>query len=245
MINRKELARKIAIVNKRLKRAKGKPNTSSFLDIVQHTINVLYKGKKEKFSLPRNVTEKQLEKIYNAVEKVYNSPYSTAKGRKQLQDKILNSFMENNTLTKEQSENIYNFFEYSGKKDIVGKFENDIWEKIRELLDTDSGAGVDVVNDFLDSGMSNDEIINKLNSWLKLDEKENIRKWADDVLLNNFWEKISKMLDTDNEDVIGVVNDFLDSGMSYDEIISKLNEWLELSNKENIREWADNELQSN
>ena len=189
MINRKELARKIAIVNKRLKRAKGKPNTSSFLDIVQHTINVLYKGKKEKFSLPRNATEKQLEKISNAVEKVYNSPYSTAKGRKQLQDKILNSFIENNTLSKEQAENIYNFFDYSGEKDIIGKFENDIWEKIRELLDTDSGAGVDVVNDFLDSGMSNDEIINKLNSWLKLDEKENIRKWADDVLLNNFWEK--------------------------------------------------------
>lgn len=52
MIDRKELARKIAIVNKRLKRAKGKPNTSSFLDIVQHTINILYKGEKEKFSLP-------------------------------------------------------------------------------------------------------------------------------------------------------------------------------------------------
>ena len=153
MINRKELARKIAIVNKRLKRAKGKPNTSSFLDIVQHTINVLYKGKKEKFSLPRNATEKQLEKISNAVEKVYNSPYSTAKGRKQLQNKILNSFMENNTLTKEQSENIYNFFEYSGKKDVVGKFENDIWEKIRELLDTDSGVGVDVINDFLNSNI--------------------------------------------------------------------------------------------
>ena len=185
MINRKELARKIAIVNKRLKRAKGKPNTSSFLDIVQHTINVLYKGKKEKFSLPRNATEKQLEKISVAVEKVYNSPYSTAKGRKQLQDKILNSFIENNTLTKEQSEKIYNFFDYSGKKDIVGKFENDIWEKIRELLDTDSGAGVDVVNDFLDSGMSYDEIISKLNDWLELSDKENIRKWADHELQSN------------------------------------------------------------
>ena len=53
------------------------------------------------------------------------------------------------------------------------------------------------------------------------------------------------MVDTDNEEVIGVVNDFLDSGMSYDEIISKLNDWLELSDKENIRKWADHELQSN
>ena len=185
MIDRKELARKIAIVNKRLKRAKGKPNTSSFLDIVQHTINILYKGEKEKFSLPRNATEKQLEKISVAVEKVYNSPYSTAKGRKQLQGKILNSFIQNNNLTKEQAENIYNFFDYSGKKDIVGVFENDVWEKIREMLDTDSGVAIDVINDFLDSGMSNKEIIGKLNSWLNLNEKENIRKWADDELRDN------------------------------------------------------------
>ena len=46
------------------------------------------------------------------------------------------------------------------------------------------------------------------------------------------------MVDTDNDDVIDVVNDFLDSGMTYDEIISKLNDWLELSYKENIRKWA-------
>ena len=185
MINRKELARKIAIVNKRLKRAKGKPNTSSFLDIVQHTINVLYKGKKEKFSLPRNATEKQLEKISEAVEKVYNSPYSTAKGRKKLQDKIINSFIQNNNLTKEQAENIYKFFDYSSKKDVIGIFENDIWEKIRETLDTDSGVAIDVINDFIESGLSSNDIIKKLSDWLELSDKENIRKWADDELRNN------------------------------------------------------------
>ena len=53
------------------------------------------------------------------------------------------------------------------------------------MLDTDSGVAIDVVNDFLDSGMSNDEIIGKLNSWLNLNEKENIRKWADDELRDN------------------------------------------------------------
>lgn len=183
MIDRKELARKIAIVNKRLKRAVGKPNTKSFLDIVNHSINVLYKGKvKDRFSLPRNATEKQLTKISKAVEKVYNSPYSTAIGRKNLQNKTLLSFMQNNSLSKEETKRLLDFFEYSSNRDIVGVFQNDIWEKIRETLDTDSGVAVDVVNDFLESGLSPYEIIKKLNDWLQLNEKDNIRKWADDEL---------------------------------------------------------------
>ena len=86
-----ELAKKVKQANRRLTNAKkfyGKDGHSS-LTFAQKSIDYAYGDKEHaRYTLNENMTKTQLKRIEKGVDAVLNSPYFTAKGRKELEKKV-------------------------------------------------------------------------------------------------------------------------------------------------------------
>ena len=144
----------------------------SVLDKIEQSIYMLYgkNAKGLKFYTPRNATEKELERIENAMDMVINSPYTTKAGRLRLKKQIAGTLMDKFDISKKNIDTIFDVF------------ENENYEKVREMLDDYSEIGVDVVNDMISSGLSSEYVSAKLGEYLDSDKKLSIREWADNVL---------------------------------------------------------------
>lgn len=144
----------------------------SVLDKIEQSINILYKDKAKglKFYTPRNAPEKELKRIENALDMVINSPYTTARGRRNLQKRIEGTLKEKFDIEQKDLETL------------LDVFDSEAYEKVREMLDGDSSQAVDIINSMIKEGNSASSIIDNLSSYIKNNNDMNIREWADNVL---------------------------------------------------------------
>lgn len=171
--------RKIQKVNRRLQSTYNYYNENDrlkkghkVLDYAEITLKKIYGSdyKGIKYFVPRNATEKELEKIERGLDMILNSPYTTMGGRKKIERKTKGSIMEKFNISAKNADTMLDIF------------NSDIWEKVRELTDFGSGDAVDVVNDLLSEGKEKEYIIEELKSFVKNNNDESIREFFDNVL---------------------------------------------------------------
>lgn len=147
------------------------------LDRLEHSLKVLYKDEYRglRFFTPDNASDKKIERIENVLSMVENSPYFSKQGRKELGEKIQESFRSNTmheNFSDEQVERIFDIF------------QTDIWSKIREsMYGIESEIGIDAVYDIMEVGLGNSEIIDILNDYIKsTDNNKDLRSFVDNIL---------------------------------------------------------------
>ena len=176
-----ELAKKVKQANRRLTNAKkfyGKDGHSS-LTFAQKSIDYAYGDKEHaKYTLNENMTKAQLKRIEKGVDAVLNSPYFTAKGRKELEKKVLGT--------------LGNKFDLSARDRVklLDIFKSDIWQKIHDEFQRESNQAVSVISDLIQT--RNPNTGKKVTSDEMIALLEKYQKSEKDMSITNF---LSKLLD--------------------------------------------------
>lgn len=176
-----ELAKKVKQANRRLTNAKkfyGKDGHSS-LTFAQKSIDYAYGDKEHaKYTLNENMTKAQLKRIEKGVDAVLNSPYFTAKGRKELEKKVLGTLGDKFDLSARDSIKLLDIF------------KSDIWQKIHDEFQRESNQAVSVISDLIQT--RNPKTGKKVTSDDMISLLEKYQKSEKDVSITNF---LSKLLD--------------------------------------------------
>lgn len=164
-----ELAKKVKQANRRLTNAKkfyGKEGHSSLV-FAQKSIDYAY-GEKgfDKYTINEKMSKAQLKRIEKGVDAVLNSPYFTAKGRKELEKKILGKLGDTYGLNAKD------------RIKLLDIFKSDIWPKIHDEYQRESNQTVAIMSDLIqtrnpDTGkrVSSDDMIALLESY-QISEKD-------------------------------------------------------------------------
>lgn len=173
----KRLNSKIRRINKKIERTRnfytGKENNS--LDRLDLSLQQLYKEDRLDFKelTDRNVDGRYLRMLNNALDKVDNSPYFTEKGRRELRNRIYDSFM---------------IGEYSfdiTKTSFFKIMENDLFQKAIEAISGDSPTGIKVAETlYKESGGSYAKVNKMLKQYVAYNNDKDLRdmkiiEWLD------------------------------------------------------------------
>lgn len=171
-----ELNRKIKQANRRItlmKKFFGK-NGHSSLKFVSKSIEKAYGEDIGKYlQIKGEIDKKTLRRVELGVDALLNSPYSTAKGRKALHGKIVNTIVEKlNTDSRK--------FTKADAERMMDVFENEQWEKIRSRSGSKgSGLDVDQLADLVQSGVSEEDIIYLMDDFIQSGKVKNFTTYID------------------------------------------------------------------